>query len=85
MEDGELVDVALTVKVTGTEVCDVPPLSPARVTRIDAWYVPAANPEILALTMTWSVSVEIVPDAGEIVSQEALSVAFQFLVTPRFL
>lgn len=48
-------------------------------------YVPAESPLGFTCTDIVSCSVEIVPDAGEIISQEEAAVAVQFFVTKDFL
>jgi hypothetical protein len=73
------VGAAVTVKVTGTETF-VAPVAPSVMV---ALYVPAVREPVAAVTVI--VPVFPVPEAGETVSHEALSLAVQVRVPPPVL
>lgn len=69
---------AVTVKVTGTETF----FDPGAVRVIAALYVPTASDPVAAFT---AIVPLLVPEAGESVSQAALSLVFQLMVPPPVL
>lgn len=72
--------VPVTVRVTGIAVRFLWPFSPSIAMTTVVEYVPVERPVKLMLIVSWSRSVEIVPDDGDIVTQGDPDVADQFLV-----